>query len=309
MTTAMVKHNNLVADLLADKRSDNTKRAYKNDLQDFFTTMTGKAISPDLVAWFLTQNRQQAIAMVLHYKANLLGRGLKEATVNRRLASIRSLVAYARKVGACNWNLVDVQGEKVEVYRDTSGIPVEKVATMLDEPDRSTIKGKRDYAILRLLWDNALRRGEIVKTNVEDFDFQALTLLILSKGKGTQKDKISLSSKTAQAIQAWLIARGETKPGDPLFIALDKVHKGHRLTGEGVALLVKKTAKTTGITKKMSPHRMRHSAITAALEATNGNVVMVQKLSRHAKVETLLIYEDQRTNQQKQVTELLSSII
>ncbi|MHB1167200.1 MAG: tyrosine-type recombinase/integrase [Carboxydocellales bacterium] len=309
MTTALIKHKNLVAQLLADKRSENTKRAYKKDLEDFFSTLSKEPMTQDLVHWFLNLDRFQATAMVYQYKANLLERGLKEATVNRRLAAIRSLASYAYGVGACDWNLAYVRGEKVETYRDTSGIPVNKVAAILNVPNRLTLKGKRDYAMLRLLWDNALRRGEIVKTNIQDFDSEAQTLLILGKGKGSQKEKISLSAKTAQAIQEWLNAREEVNPSAPLFISLDRAHKEHRLTGESVALIVKKTAIAAGITKKMSPHRLRHSSITAALEATNGNVIMVQKLSRHAKVETLLIYNDQRTNLQKQVTELLSNII
>ncbi|MHB8170777.1 MAG: tyrosine-type recombinase/integrase [Thermincolia bacterium] len=305
--TLIIAQRDLVADLLADKRNENTKIAYKKDINDFFITIEGRS-TPDVVSLFLNLDRHEAISKVYRYKAELLKRGLKEATVNRRLAAIRSLVAYTYKVGACNWNLAGIQGEKVEVYRDTSGIPVQEVAAMLEAPDQITLKGKRDYAILRLLWENALRRGEIVKTNVEDFNPENLILLIYGKGKGSQKEKISLSSKTTQAINSWLVARGDVKPDAPLFIALDKVHKGHRLTGEAVALIVKKTAQAVGISKTMSPHRMRHSSITAALEMTNGNVLMVQKLSRHAKVETLLIYEDQRINQQKQVTELLSSI-
>jgi integrase/recombinase XerC len=307
--STVVTHNNLIADFVADKRSDNTKRAYRKDLEDFFKIITNSSISQEVVLWFINLNRHQAIALVYQYKVNLLERGLTENTVNRRLASIRSLVSYASRVGACEWNLADVRGEKVELYRDTSGIPVSKIADMLEVIDHSTLKGKRDYSILRLLWDNALRRGEIVRANIEDFDAEALTLSIVGKGKGTQKQKISLSSKTAQAIQKWLICRKGSDPSEPLFISLDRVHRGHRLTGESIALLVQKTARLVGITKKMSPHRMRHSAITAALEATNGNVLMVQKLSRHVKIETLLIYNDQRINPQKQVTDLLSNII
>lgn len=305
----MEKHKSLIASFLAEKRSENTKKAYYKDLEDFFKVITKRAVSLDLVSWFFNLSRKRAATIVYQYKTNLLKRGLTEATVNRRLSTIRSLVSYANRLGACDWNLDCVCGEKVKNYRDTSGIPVDKVAAMLKVPDRSTLKGKRDYAILRLLWDNALRRGEVVKTNIEDFDFESLTLLIQGKGKGTQKEKISLSHKTAQAIQEWLDARKENDRSAPLFIALNRAHKGNRLTGDSIALIVRKAAMKIGITKKMSPHRMRHSAITAALEATNGNVVMVQKLSRHTKVETLLIYEDNRTNQQKYVTELLSSII
>ena len=55
----------------------------------------------------------------------------------------------------------------------------------------------------------------------------------------------------------------------------------------------------------MSPHRVRHSSITAALEATGGDVRRVQKLSRHSSLNTLMLYDDARKNHQREVTDLL----
>lgn len=59
----------------------------------------------------------------------------------------------------------------------------------------------------------------------------------------------------------------------------------------------------------MSPHRVRHLATTEALEAIGGDVQAVQKLSRHTKLETLMMYDNACTNAQQKVTELLASII
>ncbi len=58
----------------------------------------------------------------------------------------------------------------------------------------------------------------------------------------------------------------------------------------------------------MSPHRVRHSAITAALDATDGNVRKVQKLSRHRKLDTLMIYDDNRHKDQRDITDLLDGM-
>jgi integrase/recombinase XerC len=63
--------------------------------------------------------------------------------------------------------------------------------------------------------------------------------------------------------------------------------------------------KAAGINRKMSSHRLRHSSITHALEVTDGNVRKVQKLSRHAKIETLMIYDDARENLQGELSNLL----
>lgn len=72
--------------------------------------------------------------------------------------------------------------------------------------------------------------------------------------------------------------------------------------------LIRRLAKDAGITKPMSPHRMRHTSITAALDGTDGNVRAVQKLSRHAKIDTLMLYDDARQKQQKAISEMLSTI-
>jgi integrase/recombinase XerC len=80
-----------------------------------------------------------------------------------------------------------------------------------------------------------------------------------------------------------------------------------RLTVDGLYALIRRTGQGCGYEKPMSPHRMRHTSITAALDATDGNVRAVQKLSRHAKIDTLLVYDDARQKQQKVISELLSS--
>jgi integrase/recombinase XerC len=63
------------------------------------------------------------------------------------------------------------------------------------------------------------------------------------------------------------------------------------------------------VKKIVSPHRIRHSGITAALDATDGNVRKVQKLSRHANLNTLMIYDDNRQNIQGELSDLLSDLV
>lgn len=74
-------------------------------------------------------------------------------------------------------------------------------------------------------------------------------------------------------------------------------------------MLARNLCKQAGISKPMSPHRIRHSAIAEALELTGGNVRLVQKFSRHAKLETLQVYDDNRHRGQAQVTNLLAAVI
>jgi integrase/recombinase XerC len=176
--------------------------------------------------------------------------------------------------------------------------------------DRTTLTGKRDYALLRLLWGNALRRNEVSQLNIGDFDPDAQTLKILGKGRGTQVEVIDLGDATVEAIAIWLEASRGVRPFDaPLFTALDFHNSGHRLTGDGIRKIVVRLCAKAGIKKVVSPHRIRHSAITAALDATDGNVRKVQKLSRHRQLDTLMIYDDNRGKDQAEVTGLLDDMV
>jgi len=298
----------VLAQLLADKRSENTRRAYAKDATDFFREMTNTEATPDAVLEFLHLQERQAVAVVLKYKAKLIAKGLKEATVNRRLAAIKSLVVMGRKLGVCAYSLADIKGEKNQGYRDTTGVSRDTFKSILNQCDRSSILGKRNYALLRLLWDNALRRSEVVKANIGDFD--GTSLKIRGKGQGTATQTIDLAPVTADAISDWLTARGRVNRSDsPLFTALDYANLGHRLSGEAVRYTVDKLSQQAGIVKKMSPHRVRHSSITAALDATDGNIRKVQKLSRHSDPRTLMIYDDNRARDQQTISGLLADMV
>ncbi|CAC5339815.1 tyrosine-type recombinase/integrase [Planktothrix agardhii] len=73
--------------------------------------------------------------------------------------------------------------------------------------------------------------------------------------------------------------------------------------------MIRKFSQKAGISKPMSPHRVRHSSITAALDATGGDVRRVQKLSRHNDVNILMAYDDNRQNAQGEITNLLDDLL
>ncbi|MFW6264136.1 MAG: tyrosine-type recombinase/integrase [Cyanobacteriota bacterium] len=301
-------NQDVLTDLLADQKSSNTRRTYAKSLKDFFVTIAGVPPTVALVQEFLSLKQFDAIALVLRYRSILIGRGLSPATINVRLSAVKSLVNYARKVGRCEYSLSDVEGLRVQIYRDTSGVDKEQFRSMLAQLDRTTLKGKRDYALLRLLWDNALRRNEISQTNVEDFDGDQGQLWIQGKGS-QQKELVDLSAQAVEAINLWMQTRGEVKRGKPLFITLDRATRGTRLGGNAIYQVVRQLAKSAGIRKPISPHRIRHSAITAALDATNGDTRRVQKFSRHVDLNTLTKYDDNRRQHQKEVTTILADLI
>ena len=308
--TTVEGYRAMVDELVKQKRSKNTQRAYYLDLRSFFEFVHHtKQLDPHRVSEFFQMARVQAMEIVLQYRAMLLNDGLSEATVNRRMSAIKSLAKYAKLIGRIEWDLNAIEGEKVKSYRDTSGVGVAAIQKMLMIPDRQTVKGKRDYAILRLLWELALRRDELVKLTIGDIDLESGRVAILGKGRGTQKEWMSISQRTQDAIVAWLEVSGDRSRSAALFIPLDRATGAtdKALTGQAIYNLIKQIATQAGV-KAISPHQIRHSSITAALHATDGNVRQVIKLSRHSKIETLMIYDDNRVNVQAQVTTLLSEL-
>jgi len=293
----------VLGDWLATKRSPHTRRVYRRDIENFLSdigTELGK---------FLTLDRHKAFELVSRYKGELVTKGLKSATINRRLAAIKSLVSFSYNCGHSDFMLESVKGEKLSPYRDTSGVDPETFRRVLSGIDRGTLKGIRDYALLLLLWSNALRRSEVSKANIGDFDQKERTLRIYGKGRGNNAETVSLGSGTVNAIESWLEARGEVNPDKSLFCSVNAGYRDGRLCTQAIYNIVKERCQSAGISKAMSPHRVRHSSITAALEVTGGDVRRVQKLSRHSSLNTLLIYDDNRKNHQGEVTDLLDSLV
>ena len=301
-----------IALLLADKRSSATRRAYKTDLAGFFDA-AGTAPEPAAVAAFLALPAPAIARRLSAYKAGMLTAGLSEATVNRRLAAVRSLLQFSYRLGlACTDGRGLVDGEKVQAYRDTRGVDVKTLKRLVALPRSvhgETVRGLRDAALLRLLSENALRRAEVCSLSVGDFLAGEGRLRIVGKGKGTQKVLVTLSPKGVGAMSAYLTISGHA--GDlagPLFRSLDRRPGvgGGRLTAGGLYGLVRGYGARLGLT--LAPHKLRHSAITAALEA-GADVRDVQGLSRHAKLETLMRYDDSRVDRQGKVSRLLSGLI
>jgi integrase/recombinase XerC len=302
---SLVADDNIWAEFLKLQISEHTKRTYASALNDFFLQMTGESANPHQIREFLNLPSAQAISVVLSYRSRLLDLNLSPNTINTRLAAIKSLVNHARKLSQCQFSLEDVASLKVEIYRDTSGVEPDVYRMMIELIDRDTISGKRDYAIMRLLWDNALRRSEVTAVNIEDFQFDKLW--IIRKGK-IQKQAIDLAAKTRLALNEWLSIRsGEASQA--LFIALDRRSYGNRLSGRSLGYLVERLAKDADVDKRMSPHRVRHSSITAYLDLSDGNVRDARLLSGHAKLETLVIYDDRRKNVQGKVSSKLADLV
>jgi integrase/recombinase XerC len=303
--------------------SSSTQIVYSRAIADFCRRIYQCQVSTPILSQFLSLPQAEAVYQLLHYRQLLIAAKLAPSTINVRISALKSLVEYARKLERCTFSLEDVKGLKVETYRDTTGISISEFKDTIVLPDRTTTIGIRNYAILRLLWDNALRRNEICSLDLGDFD-KSGRLWILGKGK-IQKSPIDLAATTASAIGEWLVVRGNAQPEEPLycrtstvgfpdrsaplFISLDRRSRGHRLDGSSIYRLVRKFSAAAGIDKVISPHRIRHSAITAYLDTSGGNIRAAQGLSRHANLNTLTRYDDNRHKYQAQASNVLADLV
>jgi integrase/recombinase XerC len=307
-----------VALLLADKRSPATKRAYRADLRDFFGGDPRDPLQAEVAA-FLALPPQDVALRLAKYKASLLDRKLSEATVNRRLAAVRSLLKFSHRLGLSQTDgrgLVD--GERAQAYRDTRGVDRKTIGRLLALPAQihggATLRALRDAALLRLLCENALRRAEVCALNVSDFSPTELRLSVLGKGRGSQKAPVTLTPRCAQAVAAYLAAAGHAgDDGGALFRNVDRRYTKRsrdrqylRLTIDGLYHLVRLYGREIGI--ELAPHKLRHSAITALLDATGGDVRTAQRLSRHSDVRTLQRYDDNREDLQGKASQILSDL-
>lgn len=262
-----------------------TRKAYLSDLEAFaaYLQLDSARTAADRL---LASGHGPANATVLAWRSAMVESGLKPATINRRLAAARSLVALAKALDRVTWDL-DIRNVKSQAYRDTNRAGPARGAldgVLAAWEARGDGKRLRDIALLRLLHDLGLRRQEAINLDLADVDQDRSAVAIVGKGRA-EPELLTLPAETLTAIKAWLTARG-TEPG-PLFPNFDRAKQGDgRLTGRAVHKICTKHG--------FRPHGLRHLAITEALDLTGGDVRGVQRFSRHRDLKTVLIYDDNR---------------
>jgi integrase/recombinase XerC len=290
-------------DLLAaflSGRKGSTLKTYIQGLQDF----AGFLCCADpigAVQKFLSSSPGNANALALSYRADMMNRGLSSATVNVRLAALRSVVKMARTLGMLTWTL-EVAGLRHEPYRDTKGTGRDGYRALLAQAGTQRPgKRERDTAILHLLHDLALRRGEVVGLDLSDLDLNKGIIAVKGKGRN-EKQLMTLPKPTAEALHAWIDIRGIQDGA--LFTNFDRAGKGERLTGSAIFYIVRYLGEKAGLVAR--PHGLRHAAITEALDLTGGDVRRVQKFSRHRDMRTVCLYDDSREDVGGQVAALVA---
>lgn len=278
-----------------------TVRAYASDLRSFAEWF--EAPDPAAAAQRLLADQGAANLAAHQWRADMLEAGLAPNSVNRRLAAIRGMVRLANTVGMVGWTL-SVPSVKSESYRDTRGpgrgVVIDMVAHLAE---KDTPKAARDGALLRLLYERGLRRAEAVALDLGDVDLDGRRVRVMGKGKREPR-WLTVPTGTRDALADWITHRGD-QPG-PLFVSLDPARKGDgRLTGDAVARIVAKVGMAVGV-RGITPHQLRHSGLTDILDRSGGDVRRARAWSRHSQVQTVMVYDDNRSDFGGEMADLIA---
>jgi site-specific recombinase XerD len=140
--------------------------------------------------------------------------------------------------------------------------------------DRSS-DAVRDRALVLLMLDTGIRLGELVALSVGDVDLVEGRCRVM--GKGSKERVVPLGGRARRAIRTSLLARGSLSADDPLFVG----RQGARLTPRALQQMVRRLARSAGVTQRCSPHVLRHSFARAFL-ANGGDVFSLQRILGHS---------------------------
>jgi integrase/recombinase XerD len=268
--------NNEVGVSFAGQISDNTRRAYTSDLCSFFGVDSMDRLNAEDLG-------RITVEQVIAYRNSLLAR-YKPATVARKMSSLRSLFDFLCSTGLLRKNPATsklARSPKVSQDSNTAGLTQEEAELLLRQPDRSTQLGKRDYAILLLMITAGLRRSEVVSVKKSNIFQVGSHYVMLVTGKGGKVEQIKLKPGTYTAIFEY----GNTHNRDEMFLN----RYGKPMSAQSVWDLVEKYCHKAGIEKNTTPHSLRHTFVTLAID-NGASLVKVQAAARHADPKTTIRY-------------------
>jgi integrase/recombinase XerC len=290
-------------------KSENTVRSYHHDLEDFALYLSrALAITPalsvnDALSQLFKQSAPSAHEVVLGFRGWMLSAHLSAASVNRHLATLRSVSKLGRMLGMMTWYL-EVPGVKAEKRRNTMGPHVADIRRMLEATSGDTEGETRDYAIVLTFYCLGLRVSELCGLNLQETDLARGTTWITGKGR-REKEMLPLPAPVVEALRRYLRWRGGTKKG-PLFLTRSgriSATGEHRLQTRSVLRIVRTLGQKVGL--HVWCHSLRHTSITQAAELGQKAGLGLDKIrahSRHSSIATLMLYVDEHDRQRTQKT-------
>ena len=212
---------------------------------------------------------------------------MKRRTQNYYLIALRAFLKFLRKRGVESLSPERIELAKVP-ERSLDLISSVELERLMDAPAKDTLEGKRDRAILELLFSTGLRISELCSLSTDDIDLSRDEFSV--RGKGDKIRVVFISDEARSAIKEYLAGRKDMD--DALFVRYGKkAHVGEdsRITPRTVQRLLKHYAVKAGITRKVTPHVIRHSFATDLL-SNGADLRSVQALLGHANIGTTQIY-------------------
>jgi len=208
---------------------------------------------------------------------------MKKKTQNYYLIALRAFLKYLRKL-----SIESLSPEKIELAkvggRDLDLITADELNRLMKSPAGDSLNELRDRAILELLFSTGLRVSELCSLNA-DIDLTRDEFSV--RGKGDKVRVVFLSPSAKKAIVEYLKKRGDM--GEALFVGYGASQDAARLTSRSIERIVKQHAVKAGITRKVTPHTLRHSFATDLLDG-GADLRSVQALLGHANIATTQVY-------------------
>jgi integrase len=251
--------------------SPHSRRNYAKALDDLFAFSAGRPLSR---------------ALLMEYRATM--DALSPSTVSVRLSAVRKMVFEARKNGMIGAeeaaNLTEVPNIPQKGTRLGNWLTREQAKELLAVPDRSTLKGKRDYVILAVLVGCALRREELAVLDVDTIQLrEGRWVLVDLEGKGRRVRTVAIPVWVKQGINAWMTAAG-VEDGR----LLRAVSKGGKvkesMSGWAVWSVVEQCAKQIGI-ERFGAHDLRRTCAKLCRK-NGGNLEQIKFLLGHSSIQT-----------------------
>jgi integrase/recombinase XerD len=283
---------------LSRSTSDNTREAYQRTILEFHR-FVGKHL-------LMVTERE-----VLAWRDTLLHNGQSNQTVASKLSAVRSLYSYLQKVYPDLGTVNPADAQLVPPPRIPNALkgraltPLE-VRHLLVGPDRSMPEGARDYALILMMLRLSLRVSEISKIRKSNIAWKDGRWTIMLKVKGGAEEIWPLPPDVKKAIDDYLRLDEkrrdtwkENRLEDQYIFQPMLNHRTGRynrgLTRQMIALIVRKWASFTGIKGKVTPHDLRRTAITRALNQ-GWTYREVQMMSKHRDPKTVMRYDYERDN-------------
>jgi len=257
--------------------SPHSLRAYEIDLTHwtgYLETVQGMAVTEELSQRLEATDLRSYLASL--YESH------ERSSLCRRLSAIRTFLKYLRVQGLVRRDVgLLVPSPKAETHLPRF-FKIEEMQELVEAPDLSTWLGKRDRALLELLYGSGLRVSEGVGLDLQDVDLANGWVKVL--GKGSKERNVPFGSAAREALENYLAAR-PVQTQNPLFVN----YQGTRLTARSVARILTKHLVRIASAKNLSPHGLRHSFATHLL-AAGADLRTIQELLGHARLSTTQRY-------------------